>query len=81
MDSTSRSRIIKDVIENCSSLTVAELEALEDWQLSAIDATDCNWCFEPETLEWCDSVKAAVSSALYATYEQVTSPYATPDNY
>lgn len=75
-----RDRIIQDIVENCASLTVADLEALAPWQLDAIDATDCNWCDDFADVGF-ESYEQAISAALYATFEQVTNKYATPDHY
>ena len=72
---------IKDLIENCRDFTTSELEALDQWQLDVIDSTDTNWCYEADALTWNDSIEEAVSKALFASYEQVTAPNATEDNF
>jgi len=64
---------IADLIDNCSSLTVAELEVLTSDQLIEIDGVDCTWCHDEELIAKLgfESIEEAVSMAIFSMYEQV----------
>tara|TARA_R110001583_G_scaffold89184_1_gene230413 strand:- start:230 stop:454 length:225 start_codon:yes stop_codon:yes gene_type:complete len=65
---------IINLIDNCPSLTVAELEVLTSHQLIEIDGVDCTWCHDEKVIEdlGFESIEEAVSMAIFAMYEQVT---------
>ena len=71
---------IEAIAAECTDLSVEELEALEKWQLDVVSSVDCNWCDDFADYGY-DSIEDAISSAIYAAYEQVTDKFATPDNF
>lgn len=73
---------IRDIVAQCDSLTIGELERLDQWQIDVIHSVDTNWCYEENIRSMgFHSVGDAISAAIYAAYEQVTCPYASEDNY